>query len=529
MEQNRTFVSDQKGAVAATYAIALSGLIIIAGAAFDYSRIMALDTELQTAADQAALAAVTQLDQEDGACARAGNAAIELLRNITLLSNDSLGNEVTVNSDSTISVTDDACASFSGVSFYSDTAGTLATTDETARYVTVMTDTRAAYFSFTPIGGLIGANTKALATAGMGSAICEIPPLMICSPTPGTPFDAEAFEGIGIEVTGHGGGASAWSPGDFGFLEVGSGSINDLVQALAFDSTNLPCTPVDGNVPPETGNAQDLYRAFNTRFDVFDFPDSSGTILSECFSGACPASSNSVKDLIKPDSATSGNACKLHNQGWQLPPDEQQFWPLASTSITSPGSASVAHHDYSENPGPNLVMGYSRDLCHYDSYNSDCANDRFGNGDWARSDYWAANHAGDTQPTGYGSMSRFEVYQWELGIGPYAANIPDLPNGTDQRAAPVCSAAFGGGGDPLRRVLTVAVVGNCSALGGSSTNVQIDGWVNMFLVDPVVDSRDNVEGNDVIYMEVIGPARLGSGNGGLPSLPFRRDTAYLLE
>jgi len=37
-------------------------LIAAGGIAFDYARLAAMDTELQQAADQAALAAVTQLD-----------------------------------------------------------------------------------------------------------------------------------------------------------------------------------------------------------------------------------------------------------------------------------------------------------------------------------------------------------------------------------------------------------------------------------------------------------------------------------
>ena len=49
----RSYLANEDGAVAAMYAIALTGLIVIAGAAFDYGRVAALDTELQGAADQA--------------------------------------------------------------------------------------------------------------------------------------------------------------------------------------------------------------------------------------------------------------------------------------------------------------------------------------------------------------------------------------------------------------------------------------------------------------------------------------------
>ena len=60
---------DTQGAVAPTVALSLFALIAAGGIAFDYARLAALDTELQNAADQAALAAASQLDGRAGACA----------------------------------------------------------------------------------------------------------------------------------------------------------------------------------------------------------------------------------------------------------------------------------------------------------------------------------------------------------------------------------------------------------------------------------------------------------------------------
>ena len=66
---------NEGGAVAPTVALSLFALIGAGGIAFDYARMASLDTELQNAADQAALAAATQLDKQDGAIARATAAA----------------------------------------------------------------------------------------------------------------------------------------------------------------------------------------------------------------------------------------------------------------------------------------------------------------------------------------------------------------------------------------------------------------------------------------------------------------------
>ena len=76
------------GAAAPTVALLIVVLVAMAGIGFDYSRLASLDTELQNAADQAALAAASQLDQEAGTIDRATAAAEDLVNNLTLFGND---------------------------------------------------------------------------------------------------------------------------------------------------------------------------------------------------------------------------------------------------------------------------------------------------------------------------------------------------------------------------------------------------------------------------------------------------------
>ena len=83
------FFSTDQAAIAPLYALALFALVGMAGIGFDYARLVSLDSELQNAADQAALAAATQLDKEPTAIARAiGAAQGGLVSNETLLAND---------------------------------------------------------------------------------------------------------------------------------------------------------------------------------------------------------------------------------------------------------------------------------------------------------------------------------------------------------------------------------------------------------------------------------------------------------
>jgi len=543
------FWLNEGGATAALYALALPVLVAVAGVGFDYARLAGMDSELQNAADQAALAGATQLDgmaetssgAGDGACARAASAANSLVSNITLLANDSGGLAVAVTNEAT-------CDATGIIRFWQDRDGTIAaTSDANADFIEVVLAPRRANYALTPVTGVLFGDIVAAAMAGIGSSVCKVPPMMICSPDPSQPFNAAGKEGWGLQVTGHGntqsgpgGTVGAWAPGDFGFLEVGAGQNSDLIEALAFNESTLDCSPIDGTMP-ETGNPQGLYDAINTRFDVYDFSSGNGTTLAPCFSGSCPAASNVVKDLVKPDTGTNGNKCKLHNQGWQLPNENEQFWPVNASSVTGTDPMQT-YNDTSHSP-TIAAMGLPRDLCHYTSYAQLCGNDsnnRYGNGVWGRGDYFSKYHSGATLPTNVGSMTRYETYLWELGLLkdstgstvtggslPYGVAAGSSP-ATYQYGSPTpCST---GTPSPSRRVLTVAVVKNCSSLSGASTAVEVDEWVDMFLVEPVVDSRPNGSIADSIYMEIIGPSALGgSGTGASAAQSIRRDVPYLVR
>ncbi len=505
------FRSDESGAVAATYALALIPLIAIAGLAMDYSRLMGMDSELQNGADQAALAAATQLDGEPGACERAVNAAVGLLENNSLLTSD----------DTLLSITGEstACDAAGLVRFYQDKAkATPATSDDNANFVEVELDVRTVDYALLPITGLITSpDITGVAFAGVASAICRVPPLMICSPSedPTKPFLADDHIGIGITATG----GSNWTPGAFGFLEIGTGQISELAQALAIDQGRFDCQKIDEGTDPETGNAQVLFDAVNTRFDI-GFTGSGAGALSACDTGSCPPARNVTKDLIKETTAVNGNACRIHTSGWKLPPESQRFRPrayVAGDSSADPFNASATLP---------LAMGLTRDMCHYFSYNRNCTasnngfNERFGDGMWAIQDYFAKYHGG---PPPRDDMTRYEVYLWEQELGNQAAQIDG------QRSSPLC---IPGTSNIDRRVLTVAVVSNCAELRGGSRNVKISEWVDMFLVEPVVDDqveRDNGRLRDMIYMEVIGEAKLGGSAGETTAQGIRKDIPYLLE
>ncbi len=513
----QSLIRDDRGAVAVTYALSLTALVAIAGLGFDYARLVTMDSELQNGADQAALAGATQLDGKSGTCARASAAARTLVSNITILANDGAGTAITMANES-------ACDAVGSIRFWEDRdKATAATSEANANFIEVVIDARVANYALTPIvGALRSGNISAAALAGVGSSICKVPPLMICSPDPGNPFNAAGRIGWGVQVTGK--GSAGWAPGDFGFLEVGSGQKADLEKALAFASTTFDCAPIDGS-KPEPGNAQGLFRAMNTRFDIYD---TSGNPLGNCQTQDCPPASNVLKDLVKQNTNVNGNACKTHSSGWKLPASNRQFWPKQVAGTDPMRQFNDAAHS------PSIdAMGLTRDMCHYTSYGYACRNatglttDRFGNGNWARGDYFNKYHSGRI-PGSASTMTRYETYKWELANGHTGTiNGSAAGGGNKQYSAPVCSSLSPGTID--RRVLSVAVVDNCASLSGHSVSVSVGEWVDMFLVEPMFDARGNSTLTDSIYMEVIGPSSVGTNGGATGSQSVRRDVPYLVE
>jgi Flp pilus assembly protein TadG len=537
---------NEDGAVAPTVALSLIALIAAGGVAFDYSRMASLDTELQDAADQAALAAATQLDRQSGACVRAAAAASSLLSNKTLFANDSnsSGTAVVV---PTTGVTD--CSGNAAIQFYqsydqtTDTPGNVATSDANAKVVIVSVNPREAMFALTPIvAALRSGSINAQAVASLGSSICRMPPVMICNPeeTPGnTSFNASNYIGDGLRMTAVGGGSGTWAPGNFGFLDTQTGvnGAPDLREGLGWNVPAGECVSADG-VDTKPGATVTVTDALNTRFDIYDSNTSCPT------GGACSASMNSVKDVRRPANASGGNSCKLHNQGWQLDTSGTGYYGQTVPSTVA---------DLPTTTTPS-AMGHPRDECHAVSNDGVCGGaavqDRMGDGVWDRDAYFRTNYVRAdntywTGGTGTGSWqantglsptvaktaanfaSRYNVYAWEMAhrdqsIDGVTVLGPRAPGATGSALVtygkPQCSPTQGFGAGqvpnsttPDRRRVSMAVV-NCVANGvqGSSNNVPVERWIDVFLVEPSLNrSRTN---NGDIYVEIIGPTLNGGAN-----------------
>ena len=545
MRLMRRLARDRRGAVAPTVALSLIGLLASGGIAFDYARLATMDSELQQAADQAALAGASQLDGQSGAVSRAVAAAQGLLVNQTLLGNDSGG--ITIQTGTTTGSVFRVYFYTSKANAEADSSPILASAavDSTAKFIKVAVVGRQAKYALTPIVGAISSSTiGAEAVAGLGSAICKTPPVMICNPDEaGDPtFTVANYIGKGIKLTSVGNGNGTWAPGNFGYLDSSGGSNGapGLREALGWNTPPGDCIAATG-VSTKPGASVSVTDALNTRFDIYD------SNVSCTGTGICSASINSVKDLVRPGNANGGNACALQKSGWQEVAAASQYLP---TSATVPLATSVTPK----------AMGHPRDMCHaVASGTAGACASPIGDGVWDRDAYFRSNYVRSgvatywTGGTGAGTWrtntglsataTRYQVYVWEtanrgVAIDGVTVMAPRVASGSGASALtsyglPQCSAGQGFGSGqipsattPDRRRISLAVV-NCTANGvnGNSTNVPVQKWMEMFLVEPSLN-RTRTNAGDV-YAEVI--RETTSGAGATAGQVIRRDTPYLMK
>ena len=505
------------GAVAPTVALSLIGLVAIGGVAFDYAHLAAMHTELQQAADQAALAAATQLDGQSGAIARATAAAQSLITNKTLLAGGGGSNVVTVPTITFCSAFDDSVVSTAS-------ACTVTTTDNNAKVVWVQVGGRTANYTLTPIVGLFNSGTiGGQAVASISSAICKTPPVMLCNPAEPSgntnnnlPFTPAPGVGLTL-VTGN-----ATVPGNFGWLQSTAGSgASTLAELLGYNTPPGACQPADG-VTTKTGMDTSVLNAFNTRFDVY--ANGNQTCPNQA-GGTCSPSDVTRKDLVCGTNGANPTACQ-----------NNATWSEASKPYRLAGGT-VADLPTSGTSDPTM-MGYPPDECHMTSGAGSCG--VTGDGHWDRNAYFRVNYGWDAltwqAQTGLSaSATRYQVYKWErANTDPNGKGI-----GVPQRDGSTKNYGFGQpatgnpGAAPAnnqedRRVMAIAVL-NCQALSvhGMSTNVPVATWMDVFLVQPAWSRPGTPFGSKNIYVEEIG-ATTRTANDVNPTV-LRRDRPYLIR
>lgn len=544
----KRLIRSERAAVAPVVALSLVGLIACGGIAFDYARLAAMDTELQNAADQAALAAATQLDRLEDSQTRAiaavqgGTATGRLANNNTRFANDGGGAAIAITAVTFCESFDDDVADTDAACEEADAGD-----GENSRFVIVTTELRTANYALTPIVAALSGVSAARAVAGVESSLCNVAPLLVCVPDD---FPSASDVGRGIVMKPLDG-----ISGNYGLLDFGNGA-NAVTAALMGFGLN-GCQSSDDN-ETEPGTKTQVTDAINTRMDVYDktnpnvWSNKDGTPECDLTDGSgCPAA-NTAKDVIR-------------TEKYVVNTDPTLTTPPAAPACGGPAPG-VADEEFTLGPAFELNAagkGFDRDECHY---TDTCpgTDKNLGDKAWDRAGYIAKHHPGvtlddiatdlDNGRTG-AQLTRYDIYNWELdndvaantlaprAIAQTMTSEVKKVKGKDRKVWTftkqcryhrplVGSAAYPAQKD--RRVLPI-VAANCEELRGKGAAYEdyvLLRAFDVFLTEPSLKRDATVARpvgteNKEIYGEVVGPATTFEGGSGFQY--YARSKPYLIR
>lgn len=484
------FLKEDAGTIAILWGSSMVVFLGFLAITLDVGRMNTTHAELQSFADNVALAAAGELDGRTDAITRATSAAGNLI-------NDS---HTFANGSKALSGSVDYTLTFHKALPASDQSALgadITSNSNQAKFVQVALTPKSVSMNLASgldkmLGGtgFDAASVKAEAVAGYTQAACDVSPLMFCLPT-----NWESTLGLGDQVLlRSGGNGTAWGAGNFGFIDLdafqdASGVCADeggniLACLIAAQSSVTQCILTNG-ITTEPGQKVGITdAAFNVRFDIFR------AVLNGEKNNADFAPAPNVIKGIKPK---GGSACIQGNE---------------------------------EATGTTIALG--RDTCLIAGI---CGgSNRFGDGSWDRAGYLNTNHdLGDGVADGIGSDThlpaltgtnvqfsgtRFGMYLREIAYGNSNVNAPAiLDPSLPETGRPMCSSHMSS--DPARRVVTAAGV-DCGAtvISGRTENVPVTRFVSFFLTEPVGANTDTPPSFD-IYGEVVGyPDVAGGGAAG---------------
>ena len=445
-------MKSQRGAYLAFMALLMAALIGLGAFSVDLGRLFVLRSEMQNAADSAALSAAFELNFKAGARSRAEASARYILQHRSRFAdtNELLGSHITVEFFCAIgSEFDPSPAKVTSFCTNGYVNGrSIAANDREARYVRVSmvpSGDKQAYslgFLFAPVLDASAEGSRAYLTAsavaGRNFFVCGFSHMMICNPFETTgqnlPDVVEPGQQFILNTDGE-----SWAPGNFGFIQPsnktggGAGAVSEYLA----DENSAEC--IRSIFTTSTGKmTQSTTSGMNTRFDVY----------------APPAPFNR--------------------------PDAPDRWP----------------------PAPN-VINYPQDQ----TWRAEDA--RYGYGDWDRNTYFSTYHdwQGYTRPPGWPEMTRWEVYNWEISESKLPSKSPLKPKQNNfYDGIPDPDHLYFGTYPPAESVperrLISAVVINCTAqelAGSKSFSVTPpEGFAKLFLTQTVSSPP-----NAIIFAEYV--------------------------
>ncbi len=341
----RALWRDTSGLIAPYVAVMLPVLVGFSMLAVDASRFMSLQTQMQAAADNLALAGARELNKQSGAQTRAVSAMAN-----AYASAKSANTTVGMGSSPTLTYTHTFYSSLNAAS--SGIGGTAATGDGDSKYVsvTVAPQTVSTIFpaSFLNAVALNSFSAGASAVAGFGGiSLCGVAPIFICNPyeTSGM-TDAAATAAINTAWADAAtlrkqmklSTASTPSPGNFGWV-VTAGCTNSDTTCLrkAILNPKGACYNKTG-IYLNTGSTTNNMGFFDTRFDIYSNQVQPGNLATPANS---PPAINVRKGYLPQTTGGKVDWCKAATVNSTSPSKYYTYPNKVATTATETGTGST--------------------------------------------------------------------------------------------------------------------------------------------------------------------------------------------
>lgn len=482
----RALFHNDDGAVVIYVSMISLVLLSLGALAIDVGRTVTTHTQLQNAADAAALAAASQLTGDAGARDAARAAAISALQNRQAFVGS--GGLVGIAATDCNGAADNvSCIGFlSGIPADDNTAidytvdGATSDLDAIFVEVRVVPETMSAIFNVA--AGLDSdIEIAARAVAAPNDTLCDVPPLFMCNPVESDPtLSLSDLNGREVVL---GKGSGGFGPGNYGLLcplDFPNCGASIVLEYLGSRSRGI-CINDFTDLPVKPGVTSNMVEAgVNSRLDIF------------------PAQ---TKDWM----------------------DDSDYSPASNVTQGGEGKKTGQKCEYDDLPA-ETAMGLPNDVVPDGQW--------LGDGVWDYAEYFRINHGGDGtstfRPTGWantflgntGTPTRYQAYRHEVenGVVPQPGNTifdevtgDPLPDPTSEDGDVEChNAPVADTGtllDPTltsedlleglfadRRVMTFASV-DCVAQGAPSgrTTVRPNDIIFAFLTRPIEDATLRLE------------------------------------
>jgi Flp pilus assembly protein TadG len=244
----------ERGSILATSAIGMLAILLAVGLGVDISRLYLAKTELQNAADAAALAAVSALDTSPAGITKAVNRAVASMNNYDFN-----------NTSVTFPRTNVLFATTLNGTYMEEGLATAPATAKNIRFVKVTTPASAVPVSFAVSVLGNSKNLEATATAGF-----SVPLNRICNFLPVSVIDYGTPIAPGQTYTFRAGPTGSVSPGNYQILAVAGEGGKDVRIGLAAGVDRCASPGEEYAIDTKTGvTAGAVRQGLNTRFDEY--------------------------------------------------------------------------------------------------------------------------------------------------------------------------------------------------------------------------------------------------------------------